>query len=314
MPVELAILARPRVRVAFAVTAMSVAACQPPPESSSPSSPNSPSSPVSPANPSSPTPPSASPAARFDVQAHRGDRGHLPPGNTIPAFESALAMEGLDTLEADMQITADGEVVIGHDDDLRETGCAWTGEAVNPRSLISQQQASEVAAWDCHPELPGIQAPPPLASLLALDPDIRLNLELKRTSTADADVYVTAILAYQRECGGCLDGRLTLQSFEWSALRHARERYGEQLEFRAAILDKRGELEAIAEARAYADIWSPTHELVTAERLASVHELGMLAIPWTVNDPERMRALIELGVDGMISDYPDRVLDLVRPR
>ena len=231
----------------------------------------------------------------------------------MPAFESALAMDGLDTLEADMQITADGEVVIGHDVDLRETGCAWTGQAVNPRSLISEQQAFEVAAWDCHPELPSIQAPPALVSLLALDPDIRLNLELKRPSTNDADVYVTEILDYQRECGGCLDGRLTLQSFEWSALRHARERYGEQLEFRAAILDKRGDLDAITEARAYADIWSPTHQLVTAELLASVHALGMDAIPWTVNEPERMRALIELGVDGIISDYPDLVLELVRP-
>lgn len=292
MSVELATLARPILGVAIACATISVIACKPGSESSNPSM----------------GPPD------FDVQAHRGDRGHLPPGNTIPAFESALAMVGLGTLEADMQISADGQVVIGHDDDLRETGCAWTGEAAPASSLISEQQAAEIGQWDCHPELPGIQAPPPLARLLALDPAIRLNLELKRPTTADADIYVTAILAYQRECGGCLDGRLTLQSFEWSALRHARERYGEQLEFRAAILDKRGDLDAITEARAYADIWSPKHELVTAELLASVHALGMIAIPWTVNEPERMRTLIELGVDGIISDYPDLVLDLVRAR
>jgi glycerophosphoryl diester phosphodiesterase len=227
----------------------------------------------------------------------------------MPAYASALDL--VTTIEADMQITADGVVVMGHDDDLLETGCAWTGQAVQPTSRISQLLAVEVAEWDCQPETAGIQAPPRLEQLLALDPAVQLNLELKRPTEADADVYVAAIMAYQSECGGCLDGRLTLQSFEWSALRYVRERYAEQLEFRAAILDKQGDLVALTAAREYAEIWSPTYELVTAERLAAVHELGMVAIPWTVNEPEHMAALVELGVDGIITDYPGLLLDIV---
>ncbi|PRQ05629.1 glycerophosphodiester phosphodiesterase [Enhygromyxa salina] len=256
------------------------------------------------------SPPPAAAARPLDVQGHRGDRGNVPPGNTMPSYRSALAL-GVDTIEADMQITVDNQVVMGHDDDLRETGCAWTGQPVIHTSLISQLRASEVAQWDCHPELEGIQAPPPLELLLALDPTVQLNLELKRPTPADADVYVTAIMAYQRECGGCLAGRLTLQSFEWSALRHAREHYDDQLEFRAAILDKQGDLAAITAARDYAQIWSPTHELLSAELLAKVHALGMLAIPWTVNEPERMQTLIDLGVDGIITDFPDVLLELL---
>jgi glycerophosphoryl diester phosphodiesterase len=230
-------------------------------------------------------------APRFDVQAHRGDRGNVPPGNTLPSFRSALAL-GVDTLEADMQITADGQVVMGHDDNLRETGCVWAGDGPEPSSRISELSAAEVALFDCHVELEGIQPPPSLADALELDHTVQLNLELKRPSEADADIYVQAILAYQRACNGCLNGRLILQSFEWSALRHARARYGDQLEFRAAILDKRGELEAIAAAREYAQIWSPKHELVSRELVERVHGLGMLVIPWTVNEESRMRELI----------------------
>jgi len=246
-------------------------------------------------------------APRFDVQAHRGDRGNVPPGNTLESFRSALAL-GVDTLEADMQITADGQVVMGHDDDLHETGCAWAVGGSEPSALISQLRAEQVGGWDCHAELDGIQPPPLLADALEIDRRVALNLELKRTSEADADIYLRALIDYQRQCGGCLSGRLTLQSFEWSALRYARANYGEQLEFRAAILDKQGDLEAIAAAREYAQIWSPKHELVTAELVERVHELGMLAIPWTVNDEPRMRELIAMGVDGIITDYPDVLL------
>jgi glycerophosphoryl diester phosphodiesterase len=250
-----------------------------------------------------PTPP----PKPFDVQGHRGDRGNVPPGNTLESLRSALAL-GVDTLEADMQITADGQVVLGHDDDLHETGCTWAGSGSETTSLISKMSAAEVASWDCHPELDGVQPPPPLNDVLALDAEVALNLELKRPTIEDADVYVRAIMAYQASCGDCLRGRLTLQSFEWPALQHARERYGDELEFRAAVLDKQAEFQAIVAAREYAQIWSPKHDLVTPELVAEVQKLGMLVIPWTVNEAPRMRELIDMGVDGIITDYPDVLL------
>jgi glycerophosphoryl diester phosphodiesterase len=251
--------------------------------------------------------PSEPAAKRFDVQGHRGDRGNVPPGNTLESLRSALAL-GVDTLEADMQITADLQVVLGHDDDLHETGCVWAGGGNIDTSSISRMSAAEVASWDCHPELDGVQPPPPLAEALALDDEVALNLELKLPSDEDAVVYVEAILAYDRQCHGCLSGRLTLQSFEWPALRFARARYRQELGFRAAVLDKQGDFEAIREARDYAQIWSPKHELVTPELVTRVQALGMQVIPWTVNDEARMRELIDMGVDGIITDYPDVLL------
>jgi glycerophosphoryl diester phosphodiesterase len=280
------------VRARVAVVALVIAACAG--ETDSPAS-HAPSEPA---------------AKRFDVQGHRGDRGNVPPGNTLESLRSALAL-GVDTLEADMQITADQQVVLGHDDDLHETGCVWAGAGSEATSMISQMSAAEVASWDCHPQLDGVQPPPPLADALALDDEVVLNLELKRPTSADADVYVQAILAYQASCGGCLRGRLILQSFEWSALQHARAVYGEQLEFRAAVLDKQGEFEAIVAAREYAQIWSPKHDLVTPELVAEVQKLGMVVIPWTVNDEARMRELIGMGVDGIITDYPDILLRML---
>jgi glycerophosphoryl diester phosphodiesterase len=249
-------------------------------------------------------------AGRFDVQGHRGNRGNVPPGNTIESLRSALEL-GVDTIEVDLQITADGEVVLGHDDDLHETGCVWAGQGSERTSLISQMSVAELALWDCHPELPGVQSPPLLAEALALDEKVAWNIEMKRGTTQDADVYVQAIIAYQRECGGCLRGRLTIQSFEWSAVKYVRERYGGELEFRAAVLDKQAEFQAIAEAREYAEIWSPRHDLVTRELVERVKGLDMRVIPWTVNDEGRMRELIEMGVDGIITDYPDVLLRLV---
>jgi glycerophosphoryl diester phosphodiesterase len=103
---------------------------------------------------------------------------------------------------------------------------------------------------------------------------------------------------------------LILQSFEWSALRHAQERYGDQLEFRAAVLVNNLDTpyETSVAAREYAQIYSPRHDLVTPELIELMQALGFTVIPWTVNDEDRMRELIDMGVDGIITDYPDVLL------
>jgi Glycerophosphoryl diester phosphodiesterase len=59
-------------------------------------------------------------------------------------------------------------------------------------------------------------------------------------------------------------------------------------------------------------ILSPAQELVTPELVANAHKLGVCVIPWTVNDPQAMQRLIGMGVDGLISDYPDRLAKVVQ--
>lgn len=61
-------------------------------------------------------------------------------------------------------------------------------------------------------------------------------------------------------------------------------------------------------------VWSPYHREITPESLAKAHDLGLSVIVWTVNDPSRMEVLIEMGVDGIITDYPDRLREVLRSR
>lgn len=249
----------------------------------------------------------------IDVQGHRGNRGNVPPGNTIASFESALAL-GVTTLEGDMQITADMVVVMGHDDDLTETGCAWAGGGDAPTNLVSKMTADEVAQWDCHPELDGVQPPPRLPQALALDDAVHFNFEFKRTGEPEVDIYMPALLAYNAQCGNCLDGRMTVQSFNWGDLEYARSSYDGiwgPNKFRVAALGLAPKLDDIAEAAAYAEIWSPHEDIVTPEIIVQVQALGLQVIPWTVNDAQAMQSFIDMGVDGIITDYPDVLIGLL---
>jgi glycerophosphoryl diester phosphodiesterase len=67
-------------------------------------------------------------------------------------------------------------------------------------------------------------------------------------------------------------------------------------------------------AETSASIWSPDYRTLTAEKLAAAHEAGLLVVPWTVDEPGDMEKLIELGVDGLITDYPDRLAEILAER
>ena len=234
----------------------------------------------------------------------------MPPGNTVRSFQSALGY-GVDVLEGDLQITADGSVVFGHDDDLETTGCVWAGKGAAPSSRVSELSDAAVAQWDCHPEHDGVQAPPALHEVLVLDDAVGFNLELKRWGTEAADVYLPALIAEDQACGGCLAPRLIVQSFDWVGLEHVHDTYGEDFDVRLSLLaqaDRFSELEA---ARRYADVWSPNAELVTPEAVAAAHALGYAVAPWTVNEGSEMQRMIDAGVDAIITDHPNVLLALL---
>ncbi|HUF38683.1 MAG TPA: glycerophosphodiester phosphodiesterase family protein [Anaerolineales bacterium] len=110
-----------------------------------------------------------------------------------------------------------------------------------------------------------------------------------------------------------LTARFIIQSFDHRSLWAVR---AETEDIRLAALTAGGEPTPAAYAEKGAAIWSPSHRDLTSDRMAEAHSAGLLVIPWTVNDTETMRALIEQGVDGLISDRPDllRILvDSLRP-
>jgi glycerophosphoryl diester phosphodiesterase len=264
----------------------------------------------------------ANAAHAFDLQGHRGARGHAPE-NTLPGFERAAAM-GVTTLELDVGITRDGVVVIHHDralnpDTTRGADGAWIAP---PGPLIRSLSFEELQRYDVGRIRPGSdyarrfphQQPldgtriPRLAELFArAGASVRFNIETKIAPEAPDDTlppepFARALIAEVRKAG--VEKRTTIQSFDWRTLKVV-EREAPQIAT-SYLTDSRN-----AEPRkvhaAGGRIWSPDFSTLTAEKVATAKQLGLKIIPWTVNERSDIARMLELGVDGIISDYPDRV-------
>ncbi len=241
------------------------------------------------------------------VHGHRGDRGSVPPGNTLPSFRSALGY-GVDVLEGDLQITGEGSVVFGHDNDLCTTPCLWAGRGPSPSALVSNMTDAQLAQWDCHPELDGVQAPPHLHAVVGLSDGVGFNLELKRWGTEAADVYLSALIAEDERCDGCLAARLIVQSFDWVGLEHVHDKYAATFQVRLSLLAQAPAPDELKAAARWAQIWSPHQDLASASAIAEAQSMGFAVAPWTVNDEADMQRLIDAGVDAIITDSPEVLL------
>jgi len=291
----------------------------------------------------------AGPADAFDLQGHRGTRGHAPE-NTLAAFERALTI-GVDTLEMDAAVTSDGVVVVSHDPALnpalvRDPQGAWLK---GPGPLIRTLTWAELQAYDIGRLDPssayGRQFPeqqardgerfPRLADVFArvraLGADtVRFDIETKvfpdrPDDTIAPEPFVQALLAVIREAG--MTRRVMIQSFDWRTLALV-QRLEPGME--TVYLTTRGSTDSGLwsdgrRLRDYAGIpemvkaaggttWSPRYDLLSAADVERAQGLALRVIPWTVNDPADADRLIGWGVDGLISDYPDRVREVMRKR
>ena len=287
----------------------------------------------------------------FDLQAHRGYRG-LYPENTLPAVEAGLAA-GVTTLELDLQLTADGRLVVHHDPRLspertRDADGNWIAESA---PAIRDLRLGEVTAYDvgaARPDsrtlarfpdqaaLDGVPIPT-LAEVIDLAERrsggaILYNLETKIApddpASAEPAAMIEPLLRLIEEKGIGL--RTTIQSFDWRSLDIVEERAPEiptvYLTAERSWLDnlRRGEggvspwtagididaydgsvLRAIRAAGGA--VWSPYYRDLRPADLNEARRLGLRVVVWTVNDPADMASLIELGVDGIITDYPGRL-------
>ncbi len=167
---------------------------------------------------------------------------------------------------------------------------------------------------------------------------VRLNIETKLhperpTLAPSPEAFAEALLAVAREHG--MLARIAVQSFDWRTLQvvqrlapdvptvylTARQRWLDNV--RAGQIgvspwtagfdvdDQGGSVPRLVKAAGGA-VWSPFHLDLDPPSLRLARELGLRVIVWTVNEPKRMRVLIDMGVDGIISDYPDRLLQVVR--
>jgi glycerophosphoryl diester phosphodiesterase len=282
----------------------------------------------------------------FDLQAHRGGRGLMPENTLpafehalrigVTTLETDLAMtrDGVLVLSHDPRLNPD--LTRGPDGQwLAAPGpavFALDAAELDRYDVGRLNAASEYARQ--FPAQRGIDGAriPTLAQLFDLGKGgVRFNLETKITPDSggevpDADRFARAVVAAVRGAG--LADRVTVQSFDWRTLVVVRR---EAPEIATACLsiqtprfdtvgpadgasrwhaglrlaDHQGSLPRLVKA-AGCSIWSPFWRNLTGELVREAQAVGLKVLPWTVNDPAELARMIALGVDGLITDYPDR--------
>lgn len=268
------------------------------------------------------------PLPDFDFEGHRGARGLLPE-NTIPSFLKALEF-GVTTLEMDVVITKDHQVVLSHEPYLSSEICSKPdGSPITPSeeraTNIYQMTYAELSRYDCgkrgHERFPE-QKPLPATKPLLRDvikavenaraeknlPPVFYNIETKLTREGDGVFHPRpdefARLVYEEvKRNGALD-RAIFQSFDERSL-EALRRIDPDVYFCLLVDNQDGLEKNLARLSFAPQIYSPHYKLVTPDLIEAAHRRGMKVIVWTVNALDEMKALKAMGVDGIITDYPN---------
>jgi len=247
------------------------------------------------------------------VFAHRGASGRYPE-NTMAAFEAAIAV-GAPYLELDIHCSRDGEIVVHHDDDLSRTA--------GLKKLVRDLTAAELSALDVAryftpdgQSFPfrgrGI-AVPTLRDVLSSFPQQRLIVEIKQQTPS----LVTALLGLLRESG--MARRVLIASEHQTPLDEVRAA-APGIPTNLSAREIGAFMMALApDAAPYHPLGDalqipPEHlgwKLATPESVAAAHRFGLEVHVWTVNDPAEMHELLAMGVDGIISDFPERALEAI---
>jgi glycerophosphoryl diester phosphodiesterase len=293
------------------------------------------------------------PATAFDLQGHRGARG-LAPENTLAGFEAALfvgvttleldiaiSADGVPVIHHDRALNPDitrdagGRWLQARDQAIHRMTVAelqtWDVGRINPASRYALDFADQVPQDG--------ESIPTLAALFERVRSlgahgVRFNIETKLQPSGDVptaapEVFVRAILDVVRSHG--MVQRVSLQSFDWRTLQIARQLAPElptvfltaqlprfdtvtsgdwTLGLRVADFDTTASLVA----RAGGKTWSPHHSNLSQAVLKRARALGLRVMPWTVNEIADMERLIDWGVDGLITDRPDRLRAVMQQR
>ncbi|WP_235861355.1 glycerophosphodiester phosphodiesterase family protein [Pontibacter flavimaris] len=260
---------------------------------------------------------------------HRGARGFMPE-NTIPSMKKALDM-GANVLEVDVQVSSDKQVVVAHDLHINQNfTLSPEGEEISEEQakqhVLYQMPYAEIRRFDVgskyhtgFPEQKKLRTYMPLLSELidsveqytaakGLAPVI-YNIEVKAVPGQDGVFqpepaeYIKLVLdvVKQRE----IEGRFYIQSFDVRQIQQVRQ---QSPGVATALLTGDGKVsfsENMEKVGFAPQIYSPHYSLVTEELVKACHAQGMRLVPWTVNSLEEMKKLKAMGVDGIITDYPN---------
>ncbi len=271
---------------------------------------------------------------KIDVEGHRGCRGLLPE-NTIPAFIKALDI-GVTTLEMDVVITKDKKVVVSHEAFLNHEICKnANGEEIKESEEksynIYKMDYEEVAQCDCgtkvHPRFKEQQKLKTYKPLLEevidtvekyiaakkLKP-VKYNIEIKSEVETDNEFHpipsVYTDMVYQVLKDKKILDRVILQSFDVRVLQYIHQQ--NYLVKTAFLVENLKGFDKNMNLLSYtSDVYSPYYKLVNEDLVTACHKRNIQLIPWTVNDKTDIEHMLKLKVDGIISDYPDKVMDIL---
>jgi glycerophosphoryl diester phosphodiesterase len=269
----------------------------------------------------------------LDWQGHRGCRG-LMPENSLPAFEKALEL-GVRTLEIDVVISKDKEVIVSHDPWISPQFCMEPGGEklegnVADMPNLYQLNYEEIAQYDCgssgNPNFPEQQKimvhKPRLAEVFKLTEkyckdhrrnEVYYNIEIKSNPEWDGiyqpDYWDFCDIVYNTIDAYVPWYRVNIQSFDHRILQYFHKMYPD---VRLAVLEEMDQdpEHVTEELGFYPEIYSPHFKLLKPKKLKWLHDNGMKAIVWTVNTVDEMKEMIDMGVDGIITDYPNLIKEL----
>lgn len=270
----------------------------------------------------------------LDIQGHRGARGLLPE-NTVPAFIKALEL-GVTTLELDLAVTKDHELLVSHEpymaahlaidpeghEILKENELQHNIYAMTYEQIKKYDVGSKVL--EKFPEQKKMKVYKPLLKELVQVVDeyieknqktpARYNIEIKSRPMGDSIYHPTpsvyAQLVYDFISTQMDTTRLNVQSFDFRVLQYFHENYPE-IKLAALVENDLSIAENLKNLGFIPDIYSCYYQLLDSSKVASLQQQGMQVIPWTVNEKEEIKKVVNWGIDGIISDYPDRVLEVI---
>lgn len=278
----------------------------------------------------------------LDVEGHRGARG-LVVENTLASFEAAI-QAGVSGIELDVLLSSDGHLVVWHDPVLAATKCRSTSEdligARVDELTLAQLRTVDVgsqtlAQFATQRPAPGARISTlneVIARVQELSPDVWWTIEVKLDPTdprqvARREQLVEATLTAIHDGG--VERRCFVHSFDWAALQTSevldpdvpRSALTTALHFTAGspwtgsiAPEEHGEDVVSGAAALGASVIAPDVALVDASLVRRAHERGLAVLVWTANTEAELTRLHALGVDGIVTDYPDRARQVLGAR
>ena len=257
------------------------------------------------------------------VHGHRGSRG-THPENTLPAFQEAVDA-GAQFLELDLHLTADDVLVVVHDPELTAKLCKGpNGKTLKKAVSVRKIKLKELKKYDCgsvaqdkFPEqkrVPGTRIPT-LEEVLAwrakVAPTIELNIETKMDgqNVPTPEIFVTKVIELLRKYQA-IEATI-LQSFEFKTL-EAAKKMEPKLRL-SALFDEKEKDICNRAAQLGVQVVSPHFSLATMEEIKACHAKSLQVVPWTLNEESQWTAAIAAGVDGIITDYPRKLMRFLNP-